>query len=63
MSKPTHESKRKRGRPPTGRTKEIIKAGMDPEIANQAKKLAHRNGESFSKFVERAVHKAILVGL
>ena len=60
MSKSNTATKRRPGRPSTGITKEIIKASVDKEIAAQAKKTAMATGESFSQFVARAIHAAII---
>jgi hypothetical protein len=60
MSKNATPKKRGPGRPKTGVTKEIIKASVDRQIAAEAKKTAAATGESFSQFVSRAIHLAII---
>ena len=61
-SDPLHdlvEIKRLRGRPPTGITKEVIKASLDRELAIKAKRYAFQNNESLSGLLSRAVTKMI----
>ena len=51
---------RQAGRPPTGRTKQVINATVDEKIVAEAKKVASQNGESFAAFVSRAIHSQLL---
>ncbi len=51
---------KKMGRPPTGITKDIIRASVDKTLAAKAKKLAFKKGDSFSAFVSRALESLIL---
>jgi hypothetical protein len=60
MTKKIASKKRGPGRPRTGITKEIIKASVDKEIAALGRKTAMATGESFSRFVSRAIHAAII---
>lgn len=48
------------GRPPTGITKDIIRASVDKTLAARAKRLAFKKGDSFSAFVSRALESFIL---
>ena len=57
------QTKRKVGRPATGVTKEVIKASVGIQLASEAKKIAMRNGESFSQFVSRAIHSLVITSL
>lgn len=58
--RPIPTTPRKAGRPPTGRTKQVIKATVDEKIVAEAKKVASQNGESFAAFVSRAIHSQLL---
>ena len=49
------QPKTKKGRPSTGVTKGIVKTTVDKKILAEAKKVAFQNGETFAKFLSRAI--------
>lgn len=61
MPKPTTDTpQRKRGRPPTGKTKIKLSASASPALIATATKHAYKRGESFSSYVCRAIQTQIL---
>jgi len=53
-------TKRKVGRPATGRTTRVIRASVPIWLDDEAKKSAFDTGESYSGFITRAIQSAIL---
>lgn len=51
---------KKRGRPPTGRTKEKLSATVPKDLIKAAQKRATKKGESLSNFVSRAIQNLLL---